>query len=235
MTQPGSAGASPAAGGRVVRVTRTVVRPDRRNGGTTLVFTLSRPALVRFTIDRVYPTCKRIGSFTVRGRPGVNRVPFRGRVRGRPLPDGTYRLRVRPRGARQDAAVVTVVIVNGKRMSAAELRKAQHASVCGSVEIATTSPSSGTPPSPAAGDDESPSGVVSVLTRARERIAETAEALVTGIRRIPGRLGAAADDPLSDPFVLIIIGLLTLATAALGTLLLMQLARMSGTTDRTAR
>ena len=227
MTQPGSAG-----GGRVVRITRTVVRPGRRNGGTTLVFKLSRPALLRFTIDRVYPTCKRIGSFAVRGRPGVNRVLFRGRVRGRPLPDGTYRLRVRPRGARKDVAVVTVVIVNGKRMSAAELRKAQRASVCGSGDVAIASPSSGS--SPAAGGDESPSGDGSVLERARGRIADTAEALITEVRRIPDRLGAAAD-PLSDPFVLIVIGLLTLATAALGTLLLMQLARMSGSTDRTAR
>jgi hypothetical protein len=217
----------------LVRTTRTVVRPGRRNGGTTLVFKLLRPALLRFTIVRVYPTCERVGSFAVRGRPGVNRVPFRGRLRGRPLPDGTYRLRVRPKGARADVAVVTVVIVNGKRMTTAELSKARHASVCRSAEIAVGRGTSGD--AVGGGSDQNTGGSKTVLERAKARITDTAEAFSANVRRIPGRLGAAADDPLSDPFVLIIIGLLTLSTATLGTLLLAQLVRMRELTDRTAR
>ncbi len=216
-----------------MRASRAIVRPGRRNGGTTLVFKLSRPATLRFTIVRVYPSCERVGSFAVRGRAGVNRIPFRGRVRGRPLPDGTYRLRVRPKGARADVAVVTVVIVNGKRMTAAELRKAQHASACRSAETTVGSATSGTAVGP--GSNQSTSGDKSVLDRAKEPIVNVAEGLATKVRELPGRLGAAADDPFSDPFVLIIIGLLTLSTAALGTLLLAQVVRVSDSTDRTAR
>jgi hypothetical protein len=214
-----------------VRASRTVVRPGRRNGGTTLVFKLSRPAVLRFTIVRVYPSCERVGSFSVRGRRGVNRVPFRGRVRGKPLRDGTYQLRIRPRGARADVAVVTLVIVNGKRMSSAELRRAQHASVCRSVEIAARG---------AEGDDataarsDQSSGGGNVLERARARIGKTADAFSANLGKIPDRLGLANDDPLSNPFVLIVIGLLTLSTATLGTLLLAQLVRSGETPDRTA-
>jgi hypothetical protein len=231
VTDPGRVGASPAAASRLVRTSRTVVRPNRKNGGTTLVFKLSRPALLRFTIVRVHPSCERVGSFAVRGRAGVNRVPFRGRVRGRPLPDGTYRLRIRPKGARADVAVVTVVIVNGKRITAAELRKARHASACGAAETTDGTAASGS----AVGPGQSSSGDKTLLDRAREPIVDVAEGLATKVRELPGRLGAAADDPFSDPFVLIIIGLLTLSTATLGTLLLAQVVRASETTDRTAR
>jgi hypothetical protein len=233
VTGPGEAGRSQAAGGRAVRASRTVVRPNRRNGGTTLVFKLSRPALLRFTIVRVHPSCERVGSFVVRGRAGVNRVPFRGRVRGRPLPDGTYRLRIRPKGARADVAVVTVVIVNGKRITAAELRKARHASACGAAETTDGTGASGS--AVGRGSGQSSSGDKSVLDRAKEPIVDVAEGLSTRVRELPGRLGSVADDPFSDPFVLIIIGLLTLSTATLGTLLLAQVVRASETTDRTAR
>jgi len=214
-----------------VRTSRTVVRPGRRNGGTTLVFKLSRPTVLRFTIQRVYPSCERVGSFSVRGRRGVNRVPFRGRVRGKPLPDGTYRLRIRPKGAPADVAVVTVVIVNGKRLSSAEVRKAQHASACRAVEIAAGG---------AAGDNAAAAGNAqrsdggNILQRARARIGKTADAFSANLGKIPDRLGVADDDPLSNPFVLIVIGLLTLSTATLGTLLLAQLVRSGETPDRPA-
>ena len=179
----------------------------------------------------MFPSCERVGSFAVRGRAGINRIPFRGRVRGRPLPDGTYRLRVRPKGARADVAVVTVVIVNGKKMSAAELRKAQHATACRSAETTVATIGSAVGP----GSNQSSSGDKSVLDRAKEPIVNVAEGLATKVRELPGRLGAATDDPFSDPFVLIIIGLLTLSTAALGTLLIAHVVRVSDTTDRTAR
>jgi hypothetical protein len=216
-----------------VRASRTVVRPGRRNGGTTLVFKLSRPSVIRFTIVRVFPSCQRVGSFTVRGRRGVNRVPFRGRVRGKPLRDGTYRLRVRPKGARADVAVVTIVIVNGKKLTAAELRRARHASACRPSLIAAGDTTDDA--AVATGGDRNGGGGKTVLDRARARIGMTAEAFSSSVGSIPGRLGDAADDAFSDPFVLIVIGLLTLSTATLGTLLLAQLTRMSGATDRSAR
>jgi hypothetical protein len=234
VATPGPAGASPAAARRLVRASRTVVRPGRKGGATTLVFKLSRPAVLRFTIVRVYPSCERIGSFSVRGHPGVNRVPFRGRLRGRALPDGTYHLRVRPKGARADVAVVTVVIVNGKRMSAAEVRKARHASVCRSESAVGETIQASLASGDGGQSGESPGGVEAVLDRAKKRIGKTATAFSAGVRELPRRLDESIDDPFS-PFVLIIVGLLTLAIATLGTLLLAQLARMSGMSDRTAR
>jgi hypothetical protein len=232
VTAPGSAGSPKAGARRAVRASRTVVRPERRDGGTTLVFKLARPAVLRFTIVRVYPSCERVGSFVVRGRRGVNRVPFRGRVRGKPLPDGTYRLRIRPKGARADVAVVTVVIVNGRRLSSAEVRRARRADVCRAAEIATGGVAGDD--AAAAGNDQRSDGG-GILERARARIGKTADAFSANLGKLPGRLGVTPDDPLSSPFVLIVIGLLTLSTAALGTLLLAQLVRSGETQDRPAR
>lgn len=66
----------------------------------TLRFVLSRPAIVEFVVLRVAPDCRQVGRFRVVGHAGVNRVQFRGRLRGRWLPQGAYRIRARtlPRG-----------------------------------------------------------------------------------------------------------------------------------------
>jgi hypothetical protein len=62
----------------------------RRGGtGTSLRFRLSRPAKVEF---RVMGPHREIGRFSVRGRRGANRLRFTGRLRGRSLPPGWYRL-----------------------------------------------------------------------------------------------------------------------------------------------
>ena len=86
--------------------------------GTTLSFTLSEPGTVRFTVDRLAagrrvkgrclkPTranrrrarCQRWDrkkeSFAVKGRRGSNRVKLRGRLGGRTLAPGRYRLNAR--------------------------------------------------------------------------------------------------------------------------------------------
>jgi hypothetical protein len=86
--------------------------------GTTVTFKLSEPGSVRFTIDRSSSgrkvggrcvrrtransnraTCKRWtamkGSFTVVGRKGVNKIVLRGRIGGRTLAPGSYRLNAR--------------------------------------------------------------------------------------------------------------------------------------------
>jgi hypothetical protein len=231
VTSPVRGDSRPSASGRTGRASRTS-RPARRSAATTLVFELSSPTALRFTIIRVYPSCQTIGSFVVNGRTGVNRVRFRGRFRGRPLADGTYRLRIRTRGARADVAAVTVVIANGKRMSPAELAKARRASVCRATD---TTAVSARDDATAAGGDKQSGGGSGALDRTKARIGDATDAVVTNLGKLPGRLGAAADDPLSDPFVLIVIGLLTLSTAALGTLLLLQVVRMDETTNRTAR
>jgi hypothetical protein len=169
------------------------------------VFRLSRPALLQFTVVRVYPTCKLIGRFRVRGRAGVNRVPFTGRIRGRPLAEGTYRLLVRARGANGDVAAVKIVVARGK-MSTAELRRARREIACGPNEDVNADPARQLGSAAAGGDD--PDGgkgsVVAPLENAIKKIAEGAKGATA--RLVDGR------DPASS-ILLVTVGLLTLATA----------------------
>jgi hypothetical protein len=72
------------------------LRLSSRHPATTLVFELRRPARVTFVIRE--PGCGVVGSFTVRGHSGRNRIRFRGLVRGRLLPPGIYRIRGISRG-----------------------------------------------------------------------------------------------------------------------------------------
>jgi hypothetical protein len=90
-------------------------RAARAPVGTTVSFTLSEPGTVRFTIDRstagrtvkgrcvtsgkanrARPSCRRWvaqrGSFNVAGTKGLNRITLRGRIGGRTLAPGVYRL-----------------------------------------------------------------------------------------------------------------------------------------------
>jgi hypothetical protein len=221
-----------------VRATRTIVRPGRKRGGTTLVFRLSRRAMLRITVMRVYPSCRRVGAFTVRARPGMNRIRFRGRLRGRPLPEGGYRLIVRARGARRDAAAIPIVIANGKT-STGELRKARRTTVC-SEPIADLAP---TGPVPAAaaldGGDENSSGGGALATnvnRVKAPLADTAEAIRKRAKALPKALkDAVTDSPFDDPFVLTVIALMVLSTAALGALVLDHVARATGFRNRLLR
>lgn len=96
--------------------TRTVDRRPRLPLGTTFRFRLDRAAGVRFefaqispgrridarcvkpaTANRGKPRCSRYetrGTVHVAGRAGANALTFRGRVQGRTLQPGSYRLRV---------------------------------------------------------------------------------------------------------------------------------------------
>jgi hypothetical protein len=64
--------------------------PKRR--ATVLVFWLERPGRVVFTVLDASNGCRALGSFAYRGRAGVNRVRYRGRVDGQPLAPGRYTL-----------------------------------------------------------------------------------------------------------------------------------------------
>jgi DNA-binding beta-propeller fold protein YncE len=63
-------------------------------GGTTVTYALTAAARVRFSIRRaVRGTYRRVrGAFAHQGARGTNRFHFSGRVRGRPLRPGRYRL-----------------------------------------------------------------------------------------------------------------------------------------------
>jgi hypothetical protein len=89
-----------------------------RHGGkrsTTLRFLLHRRALVEFAVQQIAPVCRSAGSFRVRARSGLNHVAFDGRIRGRSLPAGTYRIH----GRVIDVSVVDVTVVIVQRASEA--------------------------------------------------------------------------------------------------------------------
>ena len=104
---------------------------------TTFLFVLSKPTRVTFTVEQLSPTCRRIGSFSVAGRTGLNRVRFAGRVRGAQLAPGTYRISARTKSGlvvRQ----TTLVVVGGPAATLAELTSLSAANVCaGSTQLAS--------------------------------------------------------------------------------------------------
>jgi hypothetical protein len=197
-----------------------VVRPGRRNGATTLIFRLTKPAVLHVTIVRVFPTCKRIGSFSVRAHAGVNRIRFRGRFRGRALPVGGYRLVVRARGAERAAAVVPIVIARGEASRVA-VEAARSGKVCSEAVVEVGYVSAASTQGDAASD-----GGGGRIDRATDPIVGAAGAVAGVARdlldRAPGPLGGE-DDPLDDPFVLTIVGLFLVVICLLGTLLLAQI------------
>jgi hypothetical protein len=188
------------------------------------VFRLARPALLRITIVRVYPTCRVVGAFTVRARAGTNRIRFRGRFRGRPLPAGGYRLIVRARGAARDAAAVPIVIARSP-VNRAALRKARSNVVCNEPiadfdggEVAGTVAGFG--------DGSFGGGVLAKIKRVKTPVASAAEAVARAARGVAGRVKDASDGPF-DRFLLTLVGAIALISAVLGGLVLAQVARTS--------
>jgi hypothetical protein len=207
-----------------VTVTRTIVRPARRNGATTLVFRLSRPTVLRITVVRVYPKCKVLGSFTVRGRAGVNRVRFRGWLRGRPLPAGAYRLVVRARGASRNAAAVPIVVARGP-VTRAALRKTRTAPPC-SAPIEHLA--EGDEVAAAAGNDEGSGRVLVTITKhVKKPLGAVAGVVSRTAKGLSQRVNEAADDPF-DRLVLTVVGALLLLSAILGAVVLTRIARAGG-------
>jgi hypothetical protein len=107
---------------REVQTSQTRIRNrgarDQRST-TILRFSVARPSVVVFRVRREAPTCAVVGKFAVRARAGVNEVPFTGRLRGEPLPPGTYTVSAvaRRNGRAVPLGGVTVVIVApGERM-----------------------------------------------------------------------------------------------------------------------
>ena len=107
---------------------------------TQLVFVLTRAAVVEFVVVQVAPSCRQIGRFRITGRAGVNRVRFRGRIGGRMLGPGTYRIRARtvPRGR----AVANAKIVIVARPDPQGIASARSADACGSTQAGQSNSSS---------------------------------------------------------------------------------------------
>lgn len=183
-----------------------------------IVFRLSRPTILRVTVVRVYPTCKRIGTFTVRGQAGVNRIRFRGRLGRRMLPAGGYRLIVRARGAERDAAAVPIVVARGP-VSAATVRRLRRAMACSPPETLAVANLN---------EADAGSSGGGVLAAFRDRIADGVGSAVGGVTRTArgakARVAEAAENPSST--LLTVVGLIALLSAILGGLVLARLVRL---------
>jgi hypothetical protein len=84
---------------------------------------------VFFTVSQVSPVCRVAGHLSYRGHAGLNRVRFNGRVGGRALSPGTYRISVRTRAGRT-VPRMTLVVVGAAAPTRAELAAARLANVC---------------------------------------------------------------------------------------------------------
>ena len=171
--------------------------------------------LLRLTIFRVHPTCEVVGSLRVRGRAGVNRVPFRGRVGGRPLSAGTYRLLIGARVA-QPTAEATIVVARG-RVSPARLRKARQANAC--VPVVGFDPATPYLASITSGGAKGGGGSSPVVL-AGKGVVKKGASLATRAK------GAIQDPELLSSGFLVLVGLLTLAAAGLGAFVLVNVYRL---------
>jgi hypothetical protein len=119
-------GAPPATTTPAPRLARLTLKPAkfrvaaatkaaRKAGGTRIAFTLTAPAKVRLQVlgrkaakDKKKRKVVVLGSLpSVRGKAGTNRVRFDGRLKGKALKPGRYRLRAIARGAGGASAPVT--------------------------------------------------------------------------------------------------------------------------------
>jgi hypothetical protein len=115
-----------------LHTTRTWVRSGARRSAATIVFSLRRGGIVHFVVTQVAPVCRRVGTFAVRAHRGVNKVPLRGRLQGRPLPVGTYVLSATVRGR---PLVGVTIVVAAARPTARELAQARSRNACAAVLV----------------------------------------------------------------------------------------------------
>jgi hypothetical protein len=215
--------AAPSANSpRSLQVSRVLVRPGHKGGGTVVVFKLRRSVLLRVTVLRVFPTCEVVGSFRVRGRAGVNRVPFRGRLRGRPLRSGTYRLLIAA-GSARNRAEATVVIAHGK-VSGAKLRKARSANACApAIGFDWTAPGLLFSDSPGGGTGAGEKGGKGEKGIAAPLLGAVKGAVSEG-EQLAGRAREALEEPTST-LLLVAVAMFTLTIASIGLLLAVNLLR----------
>jgi hypothetical protein len=88
-------------------------------------------------VVEVFPLCRVVGHFTVRGHAGVNRFRFNGRVHGKPLPSGTYQIGLRVRRGR--LLRVTIVIFDSVVSSPSVVAAAKKRNVCGTTTLSSSS------------------------------------------------------------------------------------------------
>jgi hypothetical protein len=208
-----------------VRATKDVVLVGRKGGATTIVFALRRKSAVRFTVVRIYPSCERVGSFTVPAKAGQNRIRFTGRLDGRPLPDGVYRLLAQVRGQEKAVASVTLVVAKTKR-SAANLRRPR-TTACSAQDAKAIETAIGVAPPEEKEKAGGATGAVFKPVKAVVKgVAKSARGIAEAAQAVPRRLAdVIPGEGLSDKIFLTIVGLGLLLITLLGTLVLMNVVR----------
>jgi hypothetical protein len=162
-----------------------------------------------------------VGTLTVRARAGVNRIRFRGRFRGRPLPAGGYRLIVRTRGAARPAAAVPIVVTHGS-VNPAALRRAK--SIVGCSDLLAESGEADSSAAATGGGHEA-SGLLATVKRVKAPLASAAKALARTAGDVAGRVKGASGEAPNDPFLLTLVGVVALVSAILGGAMLVQQVR----------
>jgi hypothetical protein len=102
----------------------------------TLTFVLPRAGRVFFTVSQVSPVCRTAGHFSYRGHAGLNRVRFNGRVAGRQLGPGTYRISAQTRTG-GTVPRVTLVVVDTSAPTRAQLEAARSKNLCSIADWST--------------------------------------------------------------------------------------------------
>jgi hypothetical protein len=218
---PASVGRHYGASSRIatitrVRTSRTWVSVNDRapssERGVWITFWLSRARTVVFLVDELSPECRYVGQFLVRGRAGRNEVRFGGRLRGRSLEPGTYRLTAHPRGNRARRLTGATVVILEHPLGPAEIAAARARNTC----------PGGTPPSlrsapiaPASERGDPTAGVAGVQASETPRRPYEDEALGGPLAAAVETLQSAAEAVPPVLFALALLAVLLLGVAAM--------------------
>jgi hypothetical protein len=113
-----------------------IVTKGRHAHSIVVTFRLRHRARVLFTLVQVSPTCRVVGSFSVIGHRGTNRIRVGAAVRGRTLPPGTYRISARTPGGR--SVLYTTVLVRARRPARSEVASGLRANACAAAARLTS-------------------------------------------------------------------------------------------------
>jgi hypothetical protein len=182
-----------------------------RRRAPLLVLDLPEAGLVRLSLIEVFPACRRVATFTVRGHRGTNEIPLRRKLTREPLNPGTYEIGVRnPNGVLKRARFA---VFASAKPSNSELRTALQRSNCGSsISAAASASGSRALPQVVARD-----GTVDfVLAAAAVRTGRDTHSRETAARGAPERVSRMLVPPmLDDSAAARLCGILLLAFAAL--------------------
>lgn len=103
----------------------------------TLTVWLRRPGLIRLLVRQEAPVCRVWGTLLRDGERGLNRLRFRGRIRGEPLPPGTYRIRAEAIRGGDEHRLGAVTVAISRRSREVERVRSQR-SECDSPITAVT-------------------------------------------------------------------------------------------------